>query len=146
MLGQAFVTLAGFIPTSAAFDESLAMKISSHLAASTPVQSRPGSRSASANAAPVSESSRPLPQPPQAVASRSGLDNPLKAERVTSSAAETVRAQHIQPTPQVPPPAEIRRPDLSLGTHNASPGTQAYAAMAASSENSRKGSKVNTKA
>ena len=121
------------------------MKISANVAAVVPVKATPGAAAAARNA-PASESARPVPKPPQPVESRSPVDNPLKGERVTGSAAATLRTQHIQPTPDVPRPAEAKRVDLNLGSHNASPGSRAYQALASSSEQVKKGAKVNTSA
>ncbi len=121
------------------------MKISANFAAIVPVKATPGA-AAAARSVPASESAQPVPKPSQPVESRAPVDNPLKGERVTGSAAATVRAQHIQPTPEAPRPVETKHVDLNLGSHNASPGSQAYQAVAASSEQVKKGAKVNTSA
>lgn len=86
-----------------------------------------------------------MPQPSKLPESRRPVENPLKSERVTGSAAAAVRAQRIQPTPEVRPAPEPKRPDTQMGSHNASPGTQAYQAMAAT-RGGNKGSKVDTSA
>lgn len=120
------------------------MKIPPNTAGPPP---RPEPRPATRNAVPVSESSRPLPQPSKLVESRSPVDNPLKGERVTTTAAAAVRTQRIQPTPdRPPPPAEPKRIDSRIGSHNANPGTQAYERVATAARGGVKGGRVDTSA
>ena len=121
------------------------MKITHNIAAIAPVKTRPEPSPVAKNAAPVSESSRPLPQRAKPVESAVPPENPLKAERTTGTAAATVRAQRITPTPDVPPPPEPKHADVNKGSHNANPGTVAYSTMAAT-RSERKGGHVDTNA
>lgn len=123
----------------------LPMKITQNIATIAPVKTRPEASPVAKNAAPVSESSRPPPQPARPLERAVRVDSPLKGERTTGTASASLRAQRIMPTPDVPPPPEPKHADANRGSHNANPGTLAYAAMAAA-RSERKGGRVDTSA
>ena len=125
------------------------MKISSSTPVVTPAQARPAPVATPPKQPPVSDSTRPVAQPPKPPENNRPVDNPLKVERTTATAAETVRRQHIQPTPDVPPAPVSRHADNNFGSHpdnNATPGTRAYATMEATAKVTGKGNRVNTSA
>ena len=76
------------------------------------------------------------------------VDDPLKTERTTGSAAANLASERLQPPPQTPPP-ETRRPEAgnaSNNAHDTHPATRAYAAVASASSGQTRGGKVDTSA